>query len=163
LRERIQTIKEGVVISSIVSDGPASKSELKANDIIVAVDGANVGTPQQLRAQIRHKPIGEPVTLDVFRKDKMVQLKVSPGEWAESTNTLASARRSPEENSFSALGLTVHALTDEIAEKFGIEMTQGVVVVAVEKGMPAGVRGMKPGDVITSVDQKTHHHSKGIS
>ena len=56
----------------------------------------------------------------------------------------------------SDLGLTIHPLTDELADRFGITRIEGVVVVAVEEQSPAHDRGLKPGDIITSVnDQDT--------
>jgi serine protease Do len=153
MRERITQIKDGVVVTSVRPDGPASKSELKGNDIIVAVDGATVSTPQQLRTQIRSKPIGKEVTLDVFRKDKTIQVKVVPEEWVQSTNTLASRRPSEDEVVAGKLGLTVHVLTEELAAQFKVSKIDGLIVTAVDKGMPAGVKDLRPGDIITSVNQ----------
>src|SRR5439155_4152847 len=123
LRERLKQVKDGVVVSSVMRDGPAAKSDLKANDIILAVDGHHVGTPQQLRTQLRGKPIGQAVTLEVFRKNKTIQLNVTTAEWVQSTNILASARRESADESVSVpLGLTIHTLTDELATQFGVEM-----------------------------------------
>src|SRR5205085_3961481 len=86
LRELIKGVDDGVVVSAILTNGPASKSDLKASDVITAVDGKPVGTPQQLRGEIRGKKIGQPITLDVARPDstgtaKMIKIKVKPAEW----------------------------------------------------------------------------------
>ena len=70
LRELIPGIKEGVVVHTIVPDGPAAKSTLKPSDIITSVDGKPVMTPQQLRGSIRSKKIGAPVMLQVYRQGK---------------------------------------------------------------------------------------------
>src|SRR5437667_1868260 len=66
-RALIKGPAEGVVVHSILPNGPAAKSELKPIDIITAVDGKRVATAQQLRGELRSKKIGHPVTLDVFR------------------------------------------------------------------------------------------------
>ena len=156
LRERIKQVSDGVVISSVISNGPAHKSELKRNDIILSVDGKQVSTPQQLRTQIRGKRIGQPITLDIFRKDKKLQVQVSPTEWEQPADNLAGNDSEEDEEgaaSSAALGLKVHTLTDEVAERFGVAASEGVIVVDVQKGMPASVKGLRPGDVITSVDQ----------
>lgn len=153
LRERITQIKDGVVVTSVRPDGPASKSELRGNDIIVAVDGTAVSTPQQLRTQIRSKPIGKEVTLDVFRKDKTIQVKVTPEEWVQSSTTLASHKASEDEVVVSKLGMTVHVLTDELAAQYKVTKIDGLIVTAVDKGMPAGVKDLRPGDIITSINQ----------
>jgi len=64
-RERIKGVDDGVVVYAILPNGPAAKSELHTNDIIVAVDGRRVATPQELRVEIRRKKLGEPVALEI--------------------------------------------------------------------------------------------------
>ena len=160
LSESVKGVDDGVIVQQIVPGGPASRSELEMGDIITAVDGRQVGTAQQLRGEIRGKKFGQPVTLDVYRSDptghgKAVQVQVQPAEWVEPATTLASARRSPAEGSAAGLGVTVHPLTRELAKQFKVELTKGVIVVAVDKGTPAARKGIKPGDVITSVNQNT--------
>jgi len=83
----------------------------------------------------------------------MIQIAVSPSEWVEPARTLASARRNPEATAVAGLGVTVHPLTSELAQQFGVSATQGVVVIAVDKSTPAA-RKIKPGDIITSVNQQ---------
>ena len=155
LREFIQGIEEGVVVSKIMPDGPASKSDLKPIDVITSVDGQHVNTPQQLRAAIRRKKIGQPVTLDVFRKGKIIQVKVSPGEWSDPALS-ALAEKSPprRETDSTELGISVQALTAELAGQFGVESIEGVLVTSVAKDSPAARKQLKPGDIITSINQQ---------
>jgi serine protease Do len=159
LSESVKGVDDGVIVQQIVPGGPAAKSELEQGDIITAVDGRQVATAQQLRGEIRGKKFGLPVTLDVYRSDltghgKAVQVQVQPAEWVEPAATLASARRSPSESTAAGLGLTVHPLTRELAKQFRVDLTKGVIVIAVDKGTPAARKGIKPGDVITSVNQR---------
>jgi len=160
LRQTLRGVDEGVVIKQIVTGGPADKSDLERDDIITAVDGKTVATPQQLRGMIRTKKVGQLVTLDVFRSDltghgKLIQVKVKPAEWVEPAATVASVGRSPSaESPVAGLGVTVHPLTRELAKQFGADLVEGVVVMAVEKGTPAARKGIKPGDIITSVNQQ---------
>lgn len=151
-------VENGVIVQQIVPGGPAAQSNLEQGDIITAVEGRQVGTAQQLRGEIRGKKVGQPVTLDVYRSDptghgRMIQIAVSPSEWVEPARTLASARRNPEATAVAGLGVTVHPLTSELAQQFGVSATQGVVVIAVDKSTPAA-RKIKPGDIITSVNQQ---------
>jgi serine protease Do len=157
----IKGVDDGVVVADILSSGPAAKSDLKPSDVITAVDGKHVSTPQQLRAEVRGKKIGQPVTLDVFRQGKNIQVKVSPAEWSEPAPAVAKASRSPAAKSDSkSIGLTVQNLTSELADQFGVDLTEGVLVTSVEKGTPADRKGFKPGDIITSVNQQPVSTSK---
>jgi putative serine protease PepD len=53
----------GALVASIVAGGPASTTELRAGDIIVAIDGRNVNDGQELVVRIRSKAPGDTVTL----------------------------------------------------------------------------------------------------
>jgi serine protease Do len=48
------------------------------------------------------------------------------------------------------LGIGIQPLTEELAQSFGLESTDGVVVVNVESGSPADKSGLRVGDVILS-------------
>jgi serine protease Do len=155
-RDRFKGVNDGVVVLSLQTNGPAYKSDLRPTDVITAVDGRAVSTPQDLRGEIRGKKIGEPVTLDVVRNGKGMKVKIKPAEWAEVPIVPELVRSTPDrEEERSGLGLTIHALTSEVAKQFGADMTEGVIVVTVTRGTLASRHGIKPGDIITAVNQKT--------
>ena len=81
--EKISGVDDGVLVTDIRPNGPASKSDLKTSDVITAVDGKSVVTSTQLRNEIRGKKPGSAVTLDVVRQSKPMKIKVRPDEWPE--------------------------------------------------------------------------------
>ena len=65
------------------------------------------------------------------------------------------SRRNPaSDDESTSFGLTVQAVTKELAEQYGIEKVEGVMVTGVEKGSAAEEKGIRPGDVITEVGGK---------
>jgi S1-C subfamily serine protease len=50
------------------------------------------------------------------------------------------------------LGIRPTTLTPELAQQFGLSATAGVLVLTVEQGGPAADAGMRPGDVLSSID-----------
>ena len=52
------------------------------------------------------------------------------------------------------IGLAVQGLNAQLAEAFGVERKEGVVVVEVEPESPAADAGLEAGDVITKVDDR---------
>src|SRR2546422_1110345 len=48
-KDTLKDVQDGVVVSKILPDGPAAKSDLKPADIITAVDGKRVSTAQDLK------------------------------------------------------------------------------------------------------------------
>ncbi len=53
----------GALVSSIVEDGPASQTDLRAGDVIVSIDGQNVSDAAELIVRIRAKVPGDTVEL----------------------------------------------------------------------------------------------------
>jgi serine protease Do len=152
------SIQNGVVVKVILPDGPAAGSDLKAGDIIVSVDDKPVSTPQQLKNEIRAKKIGGAVTLQVHRLDKnlkgnIVNVKVKPDAWRDDQLQLAS-RRETKPESAKSFGLTVEPVTKALAEQYGVEKTEGVIVTEVERGSEAERKGIRAGDIITMVNHQ---------
>ena len=81
---KINGVEDGVLVTDIQPESPASKSDLRRRDVIIAVDGKNVMTANQLRNEIRGKQAGNAVTLDVVRQNKPMKVKVHPEAWPES-------------------------------------------------------------------------------
>lgn len=70
---------EGIIVRSLVPDGPAAKSGITVNDVITEVAGQTVGSPTDMSREIStHKP-GDTVTLHLIHKGKPTTLDVSLG------------------------------------------------------------------------------------
>ncbi len=84
---------EGVLIRSLVPDGPAAKSGVAVNDVITRIAGQPVGSPMEISKQITgHKP-GEAISVDLIHKGKPATLNltlgIKPAEMADNaTKTL---------------------------------------------------------------------------
>src|ERR1051325_961192 len=152
LREKIKGVDDGVVVHTIMPDGPAAKSQLRTGDVITAVDGHRVSSAQDLRNEVRGKKPGQPIALEVFRKDKVVKVSVAPGEYVDRKPLLIARRKSADKSA--ALGLRVQWFTQELADKFKVKLTEGVIVTDVNSDSPAALRGIKRGDVITSINHE---------
>ncbi|MES2923108.1 MAG: PDZ domain-containing protein [Verrucomicrobiota bacterium] len=70
---------EGIIVRSLVPDGPAAKSGIAVNDVITKVGGQPVGSPTDITKQIAsHKP-GESIRLDLIHRGKPATLDVTLG------------------------------------------------------------------------------------
>ena len=147
-------LETGVIVQSISPNGPAAKSGLHAADVITAIDGKPVANTQQIRDEVRRKTIGQVVTFDVVRAGKTIQLKVKTEEEVDIAAAAASESGGARNIEAANLGLTVHSITKELADHFGVNLIEGVIIVAVEKNSPADSSEIKPGDLLTSVNQQ---------
>lgn len=138
---------EGALVASVVPDSSADNAGIQEGDVIVAVDGKPIKEFSDLRNRIGLMRVGQEVALEVIRdgKRKVVTATISdPAENVEKPSNLHPALR----------GATFGEL-DERSPLFG--RIKGVLVSNVEQGTPAaraGGIGLRPGDVITSVNRQ---------
>ena len=147
----VPNVKDGVVVQSIVPGSPAAKSGVHPADVITAVDGKTVATAQQLRNEVRGKTIGHAIALDVVRDGQTMQIKVKPVEYVDPELAAVKSSNPSAETAPAGLGITVNAITPELAGQYGVTQTHGVIVTAVERNSPAARKGIKPGDLITGL------------
>lgn len=70
---------KGVLVTSVVEDGPAAKAGVRAGDVITAVDGEAIDSPGDISRVINRKKEGD-VTLTVIRNKSQQTLHVTPRE-----------------------------------------------------------------------------------
>ncbi len=154
----VSGIEDGVVVRGISPDGPAAKSDLKAGDIILGVDGKLVKTSRELKEEIAYKKVGQTVTLDVARLDaakktKNLKIKVKTDAFPSDDKDAVSQTDKTNGAEPTNFGLTVRPVTKQLADEYGIDVASGVLVTAVEQGSAASEKGIKAGDVITEVNR----------
>ena len=72
-----ENIPEEVLRALLPPDGPAAQAGLQEGDGILAIDDEAVDSALSLIAQIRERPVGTEVTLDIVRDGEAQQLTVT--------------------------------------------------------------------------------------
>ena len=144
---------EGVLVADVVPGSPAQEAGLQSGDVIVSVDGVPVGSTDELQTEIMYRAPGEVVQLEIVRDGERLTISVTLGE-RPSEEELAGLQPEESEQGIQKFGLTVQAITPELAERYGLDTTRGVVVVAVEPGSKAYWGGVEEGDVILEVNRQ---------
>lgn len=134
---RVYGFKSGVMISQIRPKGPADEAGLKANDIIVSVDGKAIKDGDELVTIIAEKKPGTTVKLGYVRAGKTDTASVTIQDRAKIFSPDDQTAAAPENNAPNApdagqtkLGLTVQDIPQQFASK-GIH---GVIVQSVKPG-----------------------------
>jgi serine protease Do len=147
----------GIEVADVISGGPAARSGLKMGDIIVAVDDTPVNTTRGLYDEIAFKNPGQTIAVSILRNDKPFSIKVkteaAPEEVAASIPDAAPSLTVAEMN----YGFTVVDLTKDLANKFGVTATSGLIVTAAQRGSKLAV-----GDVITQFNGKPVPNAKAF-
>ena len=69
----------GVLVRQVVAGQPADQGGMRANDVILGVDGTRIEEPRDLQRIIASTPVGEIVKLSVIREGKPTELSVTVG------------------------------------------------------------------------------------
>ncbi|AOS46377.1 Periplasmic pH-dependent serine endoprotease DegQ precursor [Lacunisphaera limnophila] len=134
---------KGLLITNLPPGGPASKSDLKREDIITSINGKSVSTRDDLRLRIAQIPPGTTVTVDYIRNGKPGQTEV----------TLA---QRPDDNArFGELlpGVKADPLTDELRQQNRIDgRVDGLIITEIAEDSPYA-ESLRVGMVIEQINR----------
>lgn len=152
----LKEVNQGVVVRGMSPNGPAANSDLQPADVIVAVEGVPVATAQELKNQVRSKPIGDPLNLSVARMDRRLEIrrleiKVVPEEWE--TAAAIPPQKPQQEGKAPTSGLRLRAIDDDWAKLYGLKTREGVVLTEIERNTLASrSERLRPGVVVTAIN-----------
>ncbi len=138
----------GALVSSVEDDSPAAKAGLKPGDVVVKLDGTEIGSSIELASRVSMMKPGTEARLEVWRDGKPREIEVAVGEARQAEQLAAAA---PADLSGARLGVAVRSLTP--AEQKQAEVEGGLVVQQVAGA--AARAGIRPGDIILSVNGET--------
>ena len=146
---------KGAMVMGFSKDSPAEKAGLKLDDTIVAVDGKEIADTNDLRNAIAAVKPATVVKLEIYRDGKKRTVSVKVAQKPEDMAT-AFGRDKPGKANVRKFGLKVATLTSEMAEELGYDSdTRGVVITEVEPIGGAAEKGLRPGMVISRVQNTT--------
>lgn len=140
------TGRKGALASQVFTNSPAAKGGILPGDFVIALNGHEVKTVDQLVRDVGDLPAGKTAAFTVIRLGKQQEIKVKIEQRDEST-VADSAKLWP--------GFVPYTLTDDIKTRLKLESNQkGVLVANVQAKSPAAVMGLQAGDVIVKVNDK---------
>jgi len=138
--------KKGAFVSEVYLGSPAQKSGILPGDVIVKANGADVKADGDIMRLVSDMPAGQSAVFTVVRDGKQMDIKVVIEARKDSV-------ASNDANLFP--GLTAVSLRSEIVDQSKLPKgVKGIIVTGVFPKTPAAVIGLKPGDIVTEVNEK---------
>ena len=138
---------KGALVSSVVQNSPADQAGIRTGDVIVGYAGKPINNANDLPFLVAGTPVGNTVSLQVFRGNQETPVTVAIGRMKEE-EVIASPTEKDD------LGLTVEQITPDIAEDLGLEQTHGVVITAVAPDGLGDEAGFQPGDIVREINRQ---------
>src|SRR5690606_12789502 len=140
----------GALVAQVMDGGPAAKGGLRVGDVILSVNGNAIDMSADLPHLIGTIKPDTKAQLGIVREGNRETLTVTIGALPEEGEEVATAGSRTEKSS-NRLGVKVSELSEE--QKRSLDLSGGVVISEVLNG-PAAMIGLRPGDVITHLNNQ---------
>ena len=142
----------GALISKIIPDGPAEKSDLKVGDIILEFNNKKILNSSDLPPIVGSSKVGKRVDVKVLRSGKEMTIKFKVGKLPDQMQIQAKSDNSEpnKKNNINILGMDITNITSEMKKNLKLKDTNGVFVKKVIKE-PAVSASLTAGDIIKQI------------
>ncbi len=139
----------GILVEDVYPGGPADRAGVDVGDVILAVDGHPVNSPQALKYRLTVRSDDGPLALTIRRRDREMTLRIAaepaPAEPPRNDTRLV--------GNHPLSGAIVANLSPALAETLRQErFYAGVVVLGVDRGSPAQRIGLRRGDRVLAIN-----------
>ncbi len=131
----------GALVTQVEPKSSAERSGIKPGDIIIRVNDQDIRTSTELRNTIGLIPAGQMIQVTLLRDEQSVTVDIELSADAREAAKIALAER------------LAGAVLQDIDPRTRGAM-EGVLVADVERDSPAWNKGLRPGDVIVSVNRR---------
>ncbi len=176
IKEKGYRIEKGVIISGVIDGSPADDADIEEGDIVISIDGIEIGDTRQLAGQVAARKPGDRVKIELFRNGEKKSIEVELGEKEEdewviswddddlSKYYIQMSRMGKhlgksiggmfESYHWKLSGMEVSEIDGELADYFEVDEGEGVLVTEVDEEGVAGQIGIRSGDIIVEVGGK---------
>src|SRR6516164_1856961 len=138
---------KGAMVTKVAEDGPAAKQDIKAGDVIVAVNGDKIDDSRDLARKIAELHPNTNVKLSIVRYGDKHEVDMKLGTFPSGKKLAALEEDKPETGmQLDNLGLSLAP-----AAKVPGAGEDGVVITEVDPKSDAADKGLKAGDIILQV------------
>ncbi|MEZ5402943.1 MAG: Do family serine endopeptidase [Bryobacteraceae bacterium] len=156
-------LDHGVIVDAVTEGGPAEKAGVKVDDVVVAVNRKPVKAGDDLVSVVADTSVGEKVTVTVDRNGKKIDIPITVEDRYEvfKDDPRFARMRKPKggedveaEGAEVKFGFSGRAVSDAERESLKLADGRGVMVTQVQEETFAEDIGLRPNDVIVSINRE---------
>ncbi len=158
--------RQGILLTQVAPGSPAAQANLKAGDVILAVNNGSVRNAEDFTSLLDEAVPESAVRFTIARPDKEVSealeimLSESPDPFFPRRMMATPFPEFMKRSSLLGEGIEAIALKPRVASRFG--SIGGLLVVSVQPETDAFKAGLRPGDVIESIDGQPVYSGTGV-
>ena len=145
---------QGVLIARVFPGDPADQAGIKEKDIILSVNGEKIESSRDLTSKIADLDVGRQAEIKVLRGGKKKTFTVTISKRDEEKLVSEKPWQKDKEEA-GELGIQVSNINPEMAQRFNLSESDGVVVSNVKSGSKADEAGFQTGDIIREINHKS--------
>jgi len=160
----------GEFVQSVEPGQAADKAGIKPGDVVTKVNGKDVTDDQTLSFLVANIAPGTRVPVELYREGERRTVTLTVGkrptdeELAQSqlfnsnrqSDDTDTNRTGPTGALSQSLGLQLSPMTPRYAQQLGVSPDSGgLVILDVDAGSDAGLKGIQPGDIVVSANYKS--------
>ncbi len=155
-------VANGVLVTTVTPKGPAEKAGVRAEDVIVAINGKSIKNGDELVGIVAETPVDTSIKVTVDRGGKKMDFSVVVQDRVEvfkDDERFARHREEAElptktEGTPAKFGISIRAMSAQEKEALKLGDERGVYVTRVEEGSFAAEIGVQERDIIISVNRQ---------
>ncbi|MEQ9450259.1 MAG: DegQ family serine endoprotease [Pseudomonadales bacterium] len=142
----------GALIAGVDHDSPASRAGFQPGDVVTKFDNETVDSPKDLGRHVAATVPGAPAKVTLWRQGEQTSLTVQMGEMPGAP-AIAARPAENQGRAYDDMGLSLALLSEQLRQQYDIpEDAFGLLVTQVKPDSTAHERGIRAGDVISTVN-----------
>ena len=160
--------QRGAIVAALIPGGPAERGGLRPGDIVTTVNGVAIKNSSELTREVAKGRPGETLKLNAIRDGQRIAIDIRSGtrpteqELAsrgdgndDSPTTPQRGATPPAAPKPPVLGMVLAPIDEGVRDRLKLASTvKGLAVETVKAGSDAADKGVKRGDVITSINTR---------
>jgi len=141
--EYAKDYKHGIIISKVVKNSPAEKAGVRANDLLLELNGEKIYTMDQLTKMLENYQPGDKIKIEVIHSD---------GDKEKIKMELGAKDEVFQKPKIAYVGIYLDNLDEDDYEELGMKEEYGIEIEKIVTDSPADKAGLKNEDVILKLN-----------